>query len=378
MKIRPKKYRNNLNLSNPTEGLARRLSYAKDILYKAPTLPKPLEYKDIDEAMVKFVDENVRMVINGKEVPTFTLFSNQRFSEYSQTWQHTDEEGNLIMNFKTISRSTDLNKGSHQGNNYNIPGDRRYEIGRRTVLDENGTEHYEIISMKQPYTVDIVYRIGFITDKLEELNKFSMIINDIFKAKQFYIRPNDHYIPLTIDAINDESQHSIEDRKFFSQIITVKALAYIIREGDYRVDMVPRRQVIAMEGFTTKHKPKIEIEEEDVQEEYTEVRLDVKVKYDAYDYKAEFKIDTDMHVDSIEFKNVRNLRTHINGVSYYTEKGFDVKNGDLIRLRIRQVDESQEAMVILHGWIPKKYRVVNGVPEFVYDEVPEIEEIDVE
>lgn len=378
MKIRPKKYRNRLDLSNPVEGLAKRVSYAQDILYKAPTLPKPLEYKDIDDAMVEFVDKSLGLVINGKPVPTFTLFSNQRFSEYSQTWQHTDEEGNLIMNFKTISRSTDLSKGSNQGDFFNIPGERRYEIGRRTVLDENGTEHYEVISMKQPYTVDITYRIGFVTDKLEELNKFSMSVNDLFKSKQFYIRPNEHYIPLILDAVNDESQHTIEDRKFFSQVITVKALAYIIREGDYRVDMVPRRMVIAMEDTVSKKKPKIEIEEEDVQEEYTEVMLDVKVKFDTYDTKAEFVMDTDMRVDSVEFVNVRNLRTHINGVPYYTEKGFDIKNGDNIRLRIRPVDESKDSMVVFHGWIPKKYRVINRVPEFVYDEIPEIEEIEVE
>lgn len=378
MKTRPKKYRNRLDLSNPIEGLAKRVSYAQDILYKAPTLPLPLEYKDIDEAMIKFVDENIHLTINGKKVPTFTLFSNQRFSEYSQTWQHTDEEGNLIMNFKTVSRSTDISKGNNQGSNYNIPGDRMYEISRRTVLDDNGTEHYEIISMKQPYTVDLNFRIGFVTDKLEELNKFNMMVNELFKSKQFYIRPNGHYIPLTLEAINDDSQHSIDDRKFFSQMVTIKALAYIIHKDDYQVDMVPKRQVIAIEGIQTKKKPKVEIEEEDVQEEYTEVRLDVKVNFDAYDYKAEFIIDTDMRVDSVELENVRQLRTHVNSIPYYTEKGFDLKNGDKIKLRIRQIDESQSSKVILHGWIPKKYRVVNRVPEFVYNEMPEVEEIDVE
>ena len=83
-----------------------RKSYAQDILRKAPIFPKPLEYSDIDASFNDFVQNDLGLTVNGKDVPTFTLFSNQRFSEYSQTWMHSDEDGNLILNFKTINRST--------------------------------------------------------------------------------------------------------------------------------------------------------------------------------------------------------------------------------------------------------------------------------
>lgn len=105
---------------------------------------------------------------------------------------------------------------------------RRYTILQRTVLDDNGTESYEKYSMKQPYTVDLAYRINFVTNVFENINTFNQKVNYLFKARQCYIRPNGHYIPMVIDEINDESTYSIEDRKFYVQSISVKVMAYII------------------------------------------------------------------------------------------------------------------------------------------------------
>ena len=87
-----------------SEGMERRMSYAKTILDKEPEFPKPLEYEDIDAAFTEFAEKVVDLTDpDGKKVPTFTLYSNQRFSEYSQTWEHTDQDGNLLMNFRRVT-----------------------------------------------------------------------------------------------------------------------------------------------------------------------------------------------------------------------------------------------------------------------------------
>ena len=256
----PKKYIQPIKYVDKPFGNEVRKSYQKTILENAPIFPKPLEYEDIDNAFFEFVKNNIEISVNGEIVPTFTLYSSQRFSEYSQTWNHCDEDGNLLMNFKTVNRDSNPNFGNNQGGLWNIPGNRKYVILQRTILDDNGTESYETYSMKQPYTVDLSYRINFVTNVFENLNDFNQKINYLFKARQCYIRPNGHYIPMVIDEINDESVYSIEDRKFYVQSISIKVMAYIIHETDFEIEKKPKRIFVAAEGDTVK-KPKISIDE---------------------------------------------------------------------------------------------------------------------
>ena len=63
------------------------------------------------------------------------LFSNQRINEYAQTWSHLDETGNLILNFKTVTRDNDP-KSENQGQWYNCPGDRDYPMFIVPTLQE--------------------------------------------------------------------------------------------------------------------------------------------------------------------------------------------------------------------------------------------------
>ena len=70
--IRPKKDKKPFKLKNKTQCDEVKYNYSKEILYKAPVLPKTLEYKDIDIAFKDFVNNEITIVCDGKEVPTFT------------------------------------------------------------------------------------------------------------------------------------------------------------------------------------------------------------------------------------------------------------------------------------------------------------------
>lgn len=104
MRTQPKKNLTIVNRYKGKRGNAVRIGYQNRILEKAPIFPKPLEYDDIDKAIFDFVDTLIPIVVDGKLIPTYTLYSNQRFSEYTQMWEHSDENGNLYLNFKTVNR----------------------------------------------------------------------------------------------------------------------------------------------------------------------------------------------------------------------------------------------------------------------------------
>lgn len=358
-----------------TNGNIIRKSYAQDIMHKAPIFPKPLEYADIDAAFKDFVENELGLTVNDKDVPTFTLFSNQRFSEYSQTWEHSDEEGNLILNFKTINRTTNPQGGENQGNLWNIPGNRFYTVFQRSVLEDNGTESIEVYSMKQPYAVNLEYRVSFITDLFENLSIFNEMVNDLFKSRQYYIRPNNHWIPLLLENVSDESKYSVSDYRFYTQTVTIKALGYIIHEEDIKVEKFPKRIHMGLVGDKKKSKVSIDIEESE--DELINQTIKLSLNFEEWHDKAEFEIDTDMDIKEIEKINVRTMRIFVNDTPIYYNKGFKVKNGDKIRIRISQFDIKDKASLVFRGVNPNYTFIKDYVPEDVSQEPLKHQDIEI-
>lgn len=377
-KFQPKKTITKVKLTDDTVyGKDRHRSYPKTILQDAPIFPKPLEYEDIDNAMFNFVDEYIPMVIKGKSTPTFTLYSNQRFSEYSQSWEHTDEDGNLLMNFKTISRENNPKPGANQGGYWNIPGNKRHTLLIRDVLEDNGEEAYEIYSMGQPFAVDLKYRISIITDLFENINTFNQKINDLFKARQCYIRPNGHFLPVTLEEINDNTEYTISERKFYNQTVTVKVMAYIISEDDFKIEKKPKRIKLFMQGDVRRPKPEINIDEF-FNDKIGHTEIELTIDFQAFHTKTNFDIDTDFVVERTELYNIRNYRLSVNDTPYYTDKGFALKNGDNIKIFINHLDPNEMAQLKFVGYNPNSQYVKDELPLKVSDDIPKFEDIGVE
>ena len=377
-KFQPKKTITKVKLTDDTVyGKDRHRSYPKTILQDAPIFPKPLEYEDIDNAMFNFVDEYIPMVIKGKSTPTFTLYSNQRFSEYSQSWEHNDEDGNLLMNFKTISRENNPKPGANQGGYWNIPGNKRHTLLIRDVLEDNGEEAYEIYSMGQPFAVDLTYRISIITDLFENINAFNQKINGLFKARQCYIRPNGHFLPVTLEDINDNTEYTISERKFYNQTVTVKVMAYIISEDDFKIEKKPKRIKLFMQGDVRRPKPEINIDEF-FNDKIGHTEIELTIDFQAFHTKTNFDIDTDFVVERTELYNVRNYRLSVNDTPYYTDKGFTLKNGDNIKIFINHLDPNEMAQLKFIGYNPNSQYVKDELPLKVSDDIPKFEDIGVE
>lgn len=374
-RTRPKKDYKPIRLYDKTFGKERRLNYAKEILHKETTFPQPLEYEDIDEAFGEWVENELKFSYNGKEMPTYKLYSNQRFTEFTQMWQNSDKEGNLMMNFKTVNREPNPSGGKNQDDYWNIPGERYYTLLIRDVLDENGTESYEIHSMKQPFTVDLVYRVNFVTNMFSVINEFNTRLNELFKARQCYIRPNGHFIPMVLDGIDDQTTYALDNRKFFLQSCTIRVMAYIIKKEDFKVEYRPKRVRMFAEGMSINKKPEISIEEytSEVHNQAVDLTIDFKPYYDY----SQFVIDVDINVEDIVLKNVRNYRLFINDTPYYTDKGFQLKSGDEVKVKIKPFNETEEAQILLLGYNPSvTYTDTN--PENVSDSPQISDSIEIE
>lgn len=342
MRNNPKDNITELRLKKGYTGNHERFVNQLDSFENNVTLPKPVEYEDIDEAFLKFVEEKIPMTANGKVVPTYTLFSNQRFSEFSQMYGHTDEEGNLLMDFKTINRANNPKNGTGQGGYYCIPGDRRYTVCVKSVLGDNGTEHYEVHSMGQPMAIDLEYTVSYITADFEKLNDFNLKVNNLFRSYQCYIKPNGYWMPLYLNDIGDQSEYSIDNRKVFVQAVNIVLKGYIIPKSSLKIENFPKRKLVSTPIDMGHIKPSVEVEDMEGRE------CRIEIGFHTGSVKTEFEFDDYVRLNSVESENVRSFEIKING-----EKIIDITKGCLISedddvfIRIVPVDEQYPAKLTL-------------------------------
>lgn len=359
--IQGKKYIDKLRLRNKAIGKELRKNMSKKILEYSTPFPKSVNYKDIDDEFKKFVTDKLSVSYDGIQLPTYSLFSNQRIGEYSQTWKYTDNLGNIIMNFKTITRENNPQKGKMYGESYNIPSDINFEMFKVPVLQENGQETIDIYTMKQPMPIDFVYTVNIITNKYELLNEFNTLVNIQFKGLQCYIFPNEHPMSMKLENISDESEYSIDERKFYSQSYKINLRGYIIRKEDFQVEHLPSRVLMVFEGDRQKNKhnkwkniisyddPCRIVETDD---KYKHRGVEVRVNFDTCEIDVSFNIDINMVIESIELVNIFDFILYINDECVNVEdiENLTLFNGDKIRIKISKDNDGLKSLFTIIGY----------------------------
>jgi hypothetical protein len=287
------------------------------------------------------------------------------------------------------------------------------------VLQENGEEAYDLYSMKQPLSVNFMYTVSVICNKYEILNKFNETMHYEFSALECYISPNGHPMPMVIENITDESEYSIDDRKYYSQSYQIKLMAYIIRKEDFKVTKIPSRYTVKINSDESKKKYKKKVindcwlgklnnitivgkEQKSIEKELPKLEylsafnscekpLDLPMpnrtpsvtieeipecckpkEKDPYVHKTikliadfpyceehnvTFTADTVLDIDSIETTNVHDFVIKINGLLQTFEDETKINTGDEVFINISREDEYGDSSLTIIG----------NDPETVYD-----------
>ena len=368
-------FKNFMGYDNQPDPKELRANFDKEELKDGSPFPNPLTYEDIDREFKKWVEDSLEITYEGKRLPTMTLFSNQRFSEYMQSWKFTDEDQNPILNFKAISRENNPKSGTINGESKNIPGEHTWLMKRVVATDKNNREYYIEYRMKQPFAVDLIYKVSLFTNKFELLNHFNTLVNDRFKAIDCYIRPNGHYISMKLNDISDDSEYSINDRQYYSQSFNITVRAYIIPEDSFIVHEVPRLTFIGfdLEGEGSYadvelggiHKPA------DIQTILTETNdcidntpyhyrdVSIKAFIDPCDNGLTFTMDMEFTATaSRSFSiNTKCFKIKINGdtvsesVNGNIPENIEFHNGDLVKIcGVFKKKTSVPAQIVLNGF----------------------------
>lgn len=419
MLIQPKPYIEKIRHRRHAFGTEQRRNMSKLILEHGTPLPKPIDYADIDQTMFKWVEDNIKIVYDGKKLPVYKLYSTQRLSEYIQEWDKQDGVGNPIINFLTVTRDLNPQKGENQGNYFNIPGHKDFAMFYVPVLQENGTEAYDKYTMKQPTQVNFLYTVSIISNKMDIINEMNELMHYEFNAIDCYISPNDHPMSMTLDDISDESEYTIDDRKYYSQSYKIKVRGYIIRKEDYKVERIPSRLVLSShdsdasgiinrrgKNRTDDEKVKfieefqiskidvmkederceiIPVEEKDKPSEihedidtseccvkkpnpYYNKIMKIIMNFDDCTSELSFEIDKEMVLDSVETTNVYDFRLIVNGETMDLDSDIKFLSGDEITVKISRDDLHKNSELTLVGYDPNMVFDKTKIAESSLDE----------
>ena len=230
----PQTYKKKLNILGSPQGVERREQIKEMITENDVFLPKGVLHDDLDRGFKTFVENKLEIEVNGKKVPVIML-GIQLWNQYSKTWSFTDKYKNIKIPFVTIMRKPDAQKGTHPGLIHNIPEGRKYVYAEVPTWDGNrkGVDLYKI---KQPIPVDIEYDVRFFSYRQRELDKFNKIVLKKFQALQAYTEVNGHFIPTTLEAIEDESEvKDLDGKRFYIQLYKFKSQGFIIDPDDFEV-----------------------------------------------------------------------------------------------------------------------------------------------
>lgn len=372
----PKNHREKLVLRNKAIGNARRRENMCRILENSATFPKGVMLPDIDQAFAEWVEKKLYIEFDGEALPTFKLFSNQRISEYSQNWKHVDSLGNVLLNFKTISRENNPKKGNNQGSLFNIPGERDYVMGYKPILQENGTEAYDMYTMKQPYTLDLIYTISIITNKFELLNKMNQLVQHEFSALQSYLFPNGHAMPMKLEDVSDESEYAIDDRKYYSQSYKINLAAYIVDPSGFKITHLPSIIKIGLKPKGDKMKKPVKVSIEEVNEcaikdesPYEMQNFVINIEFPSCRKSIDFNLDGDLIIDEIEMNNVYDFVYYINDeLQDFENNEIRMYAGDLIHIEIERDDPFADSKMIIKCSNPNVIYDTRINPESSLDE----------
>jgi hypothetical protein len=213
---------------------------------KTVFLPESINIVDMDTEMVNLLNNGKLTTVSESRktnIPAI-LFGSEKWSEFSKTWQYTDDDKNVIFPIITI-RKTETKFGSRLGENRSfISNQRTYEYARKAVQDKNNNViGYEIYKVPNPTPIDITYEIRLFTDFSRDKNKFDETILRQFQDRNIYINVKGHYMPIFLDGASDESELSLEKTNYLIRIYNMTLRGFIINEDDFEIIRAVERQI---------------------------------------------------------------------------------------------------------------------------------------
>jgi hypothetical protein len=303
-------------------------------------LPKSVLHADLDRGMLDFVKGDLEVVTAGKVVPMVDIIiTTQNWSQYVETALFVDLDYNPSPPFITVVRSPEVKFGTNPALLYTIPNRKQFYYA--SVPTWNGNEQgMDIYTIPQPVPVDINYSVKIICNRMRELNELNKIIMQKFSSRQAYTFIKGQYVPIILNNISDESQMSLESRKYYVQSYDFTMLGYLIDEDEFEVKPAIARVSQIMEIDTSSLKQRRNKSPKNPDEFLSNFYYVVgnDTLSDVVAYTANLTWANSVNVESYD--------VYINGDYYGTDvQKIQITTNDVLRIQVVKQDNSLDANI---------------------------------
>jgi hypothetical protein len=325
----------------PKKTLSARREQLLEYINKDGTyLPKSVLHADLDRGMLDFVKGDLEVVTAGKVVPMVDIIiTTQNWSQYVETALFVDLDYNPSPPFITVVRSPEVKFGTNPALLYTIPNRKQFYYA--SVPTWNGNEQgMDIYTIPQPVPVDINYSVKIICNRMRELNELNKIVMQKFSSRQAYTFIKGQYVPIILNNISDESQMSLESRKYYVQSYDFTMLGYLIDEEEFEVKPAIARVSQIMEIDTSSFKQKRKKSPSNPDEFLSNYLYVVgnNILSDVVSYTA--------NLTWLNSRNIDSYDVYINGDYFGTNvQQIQITTNDVLRIEVVKIDNTKEAKI---------------------------------
>jgi hypothetical protein len=198
----------------------------------------------------------------------------------------------------------------------------------------------DIYTIPQPVPVDITYSVKIICNRMRELNQLNKVVMQKFSSRQAYTFIKGQYVPIIMNNISDESQMSLESRKYYVQSYDFTMLGYLIDEEEFEVKPAIARVAQVMELDTSTFKRRRNKFPENPDEFLSNFLYVVgnNTLSDVVAYTA--------NLTWVNSSNVESYDVYINGDYFGTDvQKIQITTNDVLRIDVVKTDGTQEASI---------------------------------
>ena len=303
-------------------------------------LPKSVLHADLDRGMLDFVKTELEVITAGKIVPMLDIIiTTQNWSQYLETWKFVDLDYNPSPPFITVVRQPEVKYGTNPSLQYTIPNRKQFYYA--SVPTWNGNEQgMDIYTIPQPVPVDIKYSVKIICNRMRELNQLNKVVMQTFSSRQAYTFIKGQYVPIILDNVSDESQMTMEARKYYVQNYDFTMLGYLIDEDEFEVKPAIQRITQLIEIDTTTRRQKIDKYPKNPDEfpsEFVFVSGNTTL-VDMIDFTANMSL--------VGTDNINTYDVYINDDYYGSDVSvIQITTNDILRIEVTKNDNTQESKI---------------------------------
>ena len=325
----------------PKKTLSERREQLLEYIKKDGTyLPKSVLHADLDRGMLDFVKGDLQVVTAGKVVPMIDIIlTTQNWSQYVESATFVNLDYNVEPPFITVVRQPEVKYGTNPSLQYTIPNRKQFYYA--SVPTWNGNEQgMDIYTIPQPVPVDINYSVKIVCNRMRELNQLNKIVLQKFSSRQAYTFIKGQYVPIIMNNIADESQMTMDARKYYVQSYDFTMLGYLIDEEEFQVKPAIARvsQVVEVDtSLVRKRRNKFPENPSEFLSNFLYVS-GVTSLSDIIDFTAD--------MTWVGSENISNFDVFINGDYFGSNVNkIQITTNDLLTIRVTKNDNTQEGVI---------------------------------